>query len=133
MGNLLKFICREQLCVMRALSICVKAQTSKSYRKEKCRLLRLTTQSDSDIWQVYGGHICELMQGESVKNTDVQVRDSVFSATYCNTTIAQSPADPLSCDTHAEASAPCFPCTAERERQFTLGEAYTLKPKALQS
>lgn len=37
------------------------------------------------------------------------------------------------CVTQAEASAPCFPCTAERERQFTLGEADTLKTKALES
>lgn len=35
--------------------------------------------------------------------------------------------------THAEASALRFPCTAERERQFTLGEADTLKPMALSS
>lgn len=54
-------------------------------------------------------------------------------ATYCNTAIAQSPADPLLCGTHAEASAPCYPCTAEHERQFTLGEADTLKPKGLSS
>lgn len=49
----------------------------------KCWLLILSMQRDTDIdiWQVYGGRICGVMQGESVKNTDALVHGSVLSDT----------------------------------------------------
>lgn len=46
----------------------------------------LVTQSvqgdaDTDIWQVYSGHICVVMYRDCFKNTDALVHDSVLSDT----------------------------------------------------
>lgn len=51
--------------------------------EKKCWLLLLSVQrdTDTDIWQVYGGRICGVMRGESVKNTDALVHGSVLSDT----------------------------------------------------
>lgn len=47
----------------------------------KSRELSGSVRREADIWHVYGGHISSAMQGESVKNTDASVRDSVLSDT----------------------------------------------------
>lgn len=47
----------------------------------KSRELSGSVQRDTDIWRVYGGHISGAMRGESVKNADASVRDSVLSDT----------------------------------------------------
>lgn len=52
----------------------------------KSRELSGSVQRDADIWRVYGGHISSAMRGESVKNADTSVRDSVTH----NTGAAQS-------------------------------------------
>lgn len=46
-------------------------------------LLILSVQRDTniDIQQVYGGHICDVVLWESVGNTDALVHDSVLSDT----------------------------------------------------
>lgn len=37
--------------------------------------------TDKDIWQVYGGCICGVMQGRIVKSMDALVHGSMLSAT----------------------------------------------------